>query len=1104
MRTLQARQLDERYADIREFVGDLPLALFEMADLAAQLGQPEAAAFLLECDLTCTGAEAVRIDEVSGAARELLRTAYGQLGNAAAARLLGDVATVDDVQRRCRDAGDWRTLLLYQEAAPARSDIGDTLVHLGLLNAVRPGGTDTDAMNAAAWRLARWDEPALPLELDPPVSHNVQTTAAETQLYRMFRLRAHGQVKAAAQAAQAFMATPQAVAALTAQRGRREAWAYYAVAALLPLVAGSVGGTLGMQSAERASMSAMFVLARSRGMLGADALAPAHVASLTLHEIALREGPEAKTRYAIAARAACVAARQAGAWQTAMNHVFRVRTETDSSMAAELRLWEAETLWDAGSRHLAVEMLQAHKRDLELVQQTNTDGDASTILLSRVILTVGEWSAEQRTERAAVLWDEYFNKAAQLLQGVAAPTAWTGRALHALAGFAERQCAELTATRDNDAAVSMRTQKARELAACRRELVGAQGADASRLRAVQRRLEVQAASDQRELAELRAGIGGFLRLAVWAFARCLECTDAFDLCAYPLIALIVTHSRAPELHAELEHVDSVPSHKLLPLARQLCARLSTDNDAFHAAVRRVVARMAADYPHHTLSHLFALCNADRTAPRTDRRSTLRSEGAQLEQRRSDAATAILHSVAGVSADLKQIVGAVDELCSAYIELAVATVPEKYRSSKLEGQLIKFDARLRISRLRSALPPALPVLTAEPRADAPRDYTSVPFVTSLADGYSLAGGINLPKILRVLGSDGRRYKQLVKGKDDLRQDAVIQQLFSVINRFLAPRDAGSQSGAAAGLRMRTYQVVPLTKRCGVLQWVDNTLPFGNWFRGNETKYRPTAPSMSQLRATVHAVHAEKAATAAQKREVFDRVCSSAPPIFRFFFYQHFHDPRSWFERRETYIRSAAVASVAGWALGIGDRHLQNILVDQTSAEIVHIDLGIAFDLGKLLPIPELVPFRLTREMVDGMGLLGLDGSFRHACQATLHAMRDNSRVVITILNVLKVDPLYLWSLIPLRIGKIHRNASMLSGDFEDAARASEDDSELMLLGEDASAAAEEENKEAGRSITHVGQRLSTGISVEGQISELIQQATDPTLLSRMFEGWSAWY
>ncbi|KAJ2341850.1 hypothetical protein GGF43_006074, partial [Coemansia sp. RSA 2618] len=70
---------------------------------------------------------------------------------------------------------------------------------------------------------------------------------------------------------------------------------------------------------------------------------------------------------------------------------------------------------------------------------------------------------------------------------------------------------------------------------------------------------------------------------------------------------------------------------------------------------------------------------------------------------------------------------------------------------------------------------------------------------------------------------------------------------------------------------------------------------------------------------------------------------------------------------------------------------------------------------------------------------------------------------------------------------------------------DDENELMLLAEETSAtAAAEENKEAGRSITHVGQRLSARISVEGQISELIQQATDPSLLSRMFEGWSAWY
>jgi phosphatidylinositol kinase/protein kinase (PI-3 family) len=34
------------------------------------------------------------------------------------------------------------------------------------------------------------------------------------------------------------------------------------------------------------------------------------------------------------------------------------------------------------------------------------------------------------------------------------------------------------------------------------------------------------------------------------------------------------------------------------------------------------------------------------------------------------------------------------------------------------------------------------------------------------------GINAPKVVECLGSDGRRYRQLAKsGNDDLRQDAV---------------------------------------------------------------------------------------------------------------------------------------------------------------------------------------------------------------------------------------------------------------------------------------------------------------------------------------------
>lgn len=48
----------------------------------------------------------------------------------------------------------------------------------------------------------------------------------------------------------------------------------------------------------------------------------------------------------------------------------------------------------------------------------------------------------------------------------------------------------------------------------------------------------------------------------------------------------------------------------------------------------------------------------------------------------------------------------------------------------------------------------------------------------------------------------------------------------------------------------------------------------------------------------------------------------------------------------FIRSVAVSSIIGHILGIGDRHLGNILIDQGSGEVVHIDFGFVFEQGKV--------------------------------------------------------------------------------------------------------------------------------------------------------------
>lgn len=51
-------------------------------------------------------------------------------------------------------------------------------------------------------------------------------------------------------------------------------------------------------------------------------------------------------------------------------------------------------------------------------------------------------------------------------------------------------------------------------------------------------------------------------------------------------------------------------------------------------------------------------------------------------------------------------------------------------------------------------------------------------------FSTAGGMNLPRIVWCYGDNGQQYKQLVKGHDDMRGDAIMQQVFELVNVILA--------------------------------------------------------------------------------------------------------------------------------------------------------------------------------------------------------------------------------------------------------------------------------------------------------------------------------
>ncbi|EWM21711.1 serine threonine-protein kinase smg1-like protein [Nannochloropsis gaditana] len=115
-----------------------------------------------------------------------------------------------------------------------------------------------------------------------------------------------------------------------------------------------------------------------------------------------------------------------------------------------------------------------------------------------------------------------------------------------------------------------------------------------------------------------------------------------------------------------------------------------------------------------------------------------------------------------------------------------------------------------------------------------------------------------------------------------------------------------------------------------------------------------------------------------------------------------------QRRQVLARSLAVMSVLGAVLGLGDRHLNNLLWDGRRAELLHIDYTVCFDRGLRLRVPEVVPFRLTPVLVAALGPLGVDsGAFVNGMETVLRGLRGHKKLLLSVLETLAHDPLVNW-------------------------------------------------------------------------------------------------
>ncbi|GIL80848.1 hypothetical protein Vretimale_9438 [Volvox reticuliferus] len=209
-------------------------------------------------------------------------------------------------------------------------------------------------------------------------------------------------------------------------------------------------------------------------------------------------------------------------------------------------------------------------------------------------------------------------------------------------------------------------------------------------------------------------------------------------------------------------------------------------------------------------------------------------------------------------------------------------------------------------------------------------------------------------------DGYRCWLIYKKGDDLRQDHFILQMISLMDRMLKRENLD--------LRLTPYKVLPTSCDDGLLEFV------------------PSVP-LSAVLAEHRTIHRFLALTQADPTGPFGLRAEAV----------------------ETFVRSCAGYCVMTYILGVGDRHLDNLMLTN-DGRLFHIDFG--YILGND-PKPFPPPMKLCKEMIEAMGGQGSEyyKQFRmFACEA-YNILRKRADLILSLFHLMagasieaiRVDP-----------------------------------------------------------------------------------------------------
>lgn len=520
-----------------------------------------------------------------------------------------------------------------------------------------------------------------------------------------------------------------------------------------------------------------------------------------------------------------------------------------------------------------------------------------------------------------------------------------------------------------------------------------------------------------------------------------------------------------------KYVDRLPPFTWYTAFSQIVARICQSNTVIYNLLAEIVSKVVITHPQQALWTLLAMLKSSKT-DRSKRGGYCLSKIMESGKSRKPSSTEIMTLIAHAQKLSDQLL----HVCEGEIQGKPAMVNI---SKDLGFNHKTAPCRIAIpieAMLTASLPTATESVNMKTHKAFPKDIVTI---SSFLDEVLVLNSLQRPRKISIRGSDGHVYALLCKPKDDLRKDQRLMEFNAMINRALK-KDA---SCSKRRLYIKTYAVTPLNEECGLIEWIDKLKTLRDILIGG---YKEKNVSINYGELKVLLADASSATDKSRVHIFTDIVLGKFPPIFHEWFIEQFPSPESWFPARLRYTRSCAVMSVVGHVLGLGDRHGENVLFEETNGGTFHVDFNCLFDKGLTFDKPELVPFRLTHNMIDAFGAYGYEGPFRKSCELALGILRQHEDTLMTILETFLYDPTtdFIGHDRKKRIKQ--KNVVMLQQGY-----VVPDTPEGVL----------ESVRNKVRGLLPLE---SVPLSVEGYVQELLSQATDPWRLASMYIGWCAFF